>query len=284
MPQILSRLGAVQRLLREAALSTAAPKPDTQGRHLRAEGAEGDRVDHRLQLLDTPITLRVHSWGQGGLRYLNLHENEQTAVLAAADLLQTLPGQLIELRSRGRRVVSFRDGLRPLAFDPNRIFSDAGIEQTLTRHASCTPAAQQALRALRDRVLALVEGPPDQAVVALHNNRAGPYSILQYRPGGAHAPDAQALAINPRLAPQDFFLVTRASLFEPLREQGFNVVLQAEQAADDGSLSVWFGRQRRAYVNVEALHGHRAEQRQMLAAVAALQGFSPPQTPPAAAG
>lgn len=273
MPQFLSPLGAVQRLLREAV--AAALAPDTRRRRSAGAGDAGganDGVAHPLQLGDTPITLQVRSSGPGGLRYLNLHENEQTAVLAAADLLQTVPGQLIELRSRGRRVVSFRDGLRPLAFDPNRIFSDAGIRQTLRRHASCTPAAQQALRALRDRVLALIEGPPDQVVVALHNNRAGLYSILQYQPGGAHALEAQALAINPRLAPEDFCLVTRASLFEPLREQGFNVVLQADHPSDDGSLSVWFGQQRRAYVNVEALHGHRAEQHRMLAAVAALQG------------
>lgn len=266
MPEILSRLGAVQRLLREAL--AGALGPDTRSH--RSAG-DGDGVDRGLQLLDTPITLHVRSAGQGGLRYLSLHENEQTAVLAAADLLQTLPGELIELRSRGRRVVSFRDGLRPLAFDPNRIFSDAGIEQTLQRHASCTGAARQALRALRDRVLALIEGPPDQAVVALHNNRAGSYSILQYQPGGAHAQDARALSINPRLAPQDFYVVTRAGLFEPLRDQGFNVVLQADRPSDDGSLSVWFGQQRRAYVNVEAQHGHRAEQHRMLAAVAALQ-------------
>lgn len=273
MSQLLSQLGAAQRLLREAL--AAALAPDTRSRRPAGDdgaGSAGNGVAHHLHLLSTPITLQVRSTGPGGLRYLNLHENEQTAVLAAADLLQTVPGQLIELRSRGRRVVSFRDGLRPLAFDPNRIFSDAGIEQTLRRHASNTPAAQQALRALRDQVLALIDGPPDQAVVALHNNRAGLYSILQYRPGGAHAPDAQALTINPRLAPEDFCLVTRASLFEPLRDQGFNVVLQAQNPSDDGSLSVWFGQQRRAYVNVEALHGHRAEQLRMLAAVAALQG------------
>ena len=173
MPELFNQLEVVQRLLR-AALA-AALGPDTCGHRPAADGGDGDPVDHGLQLLDTPIALQVRSAGQGGLRYLNLHENEQTAVLAAADLLRTVPGQLIELRSRGRRVVSFRDGLRPLAFDPNRIFSDAGIQQTLRRHASCTPAAQQALRTLRDRVLALIcrgaARPPCRA--APHAGRGG---------------------------------------------------------------------------------------------------------------
>ena len=46
--------------------------------------------------------------------------------------------------------------------------------------------------------------------------------------------------------------------------------LQSEHPADDGSLAVWFQQQSRAYVNVEALHGHAQEQQRMLAAVAEL--------------
>ena len=261
MQQLLGPLIGLQRLLRET-LAAAMARSTLDG--------PADALDRGLRLGRTPIALQVRQCGQGGLRYLNLHENEQTAVQAAAALLRQRPGMLIELCSRGRRVVSFRDGLRPLAFDPNRIFTDAGIEQTLRRHASLTPAARQALRALRDRVLALLDGPPEQPVVALHNNRGGRYSILQYRPGGDHAADARALAIHPDQAPPDFFVVTREHLFERLRDQGFNVVLQSDQPTDDGSLSVWFARQRRAYVNVEAQHGHLAQQGQMLAAVAAL--------------
>ena len=94
MQELLSQPGAVQRLLREAL--AAALGPDTCGHRPAAEGGDGDRVDHGLHLLDTPIALQVRSAGQGGLHYLNLHENEQTAVLAAADLLRTVPGQLIE--------------------------------------------------------------------------------------------------------------------------------------------------------------------------------------------
>ena len=36
---------------------------------------------------------------------------------------------------------------------------------------------------------------------------------------------------------------------------------------DDGSLSVWFQRQHRPYVNVEALSNHRGVQRAMLDAI-----------------
>ena len=219
---------------------------------------------------DDQVHLTVRRFGRGGLRYLSLHENEHTAVQAATALLAHRAGTLIELRGCGRRLVSFRDGLRPLAFDPNRIFTDAGIEQTLRRHGSHTSAGIEAARRLRAAVFALLDGRPDETVVALHNNTGGAYSIQAYRPGGAQAGDARALAVRGDRAPEAFFLVTREQMFEELRNAGFNVVLQSELPSDDGSLSVWFGQQRRAYANVEARFGALQDQLQMLEAVAAL--------------
>lgn len=179
---------------------------------------------HPIRLGATEICLSVRassvaSAGHPGLRYVNLHENEQTSVAAARALLQHQPGTLIELRASG-----------------------------------ASPAAHAA----------------DHPVVALHNNGAGRYSVQAYAVGGAHAADAQAVAINPAWSPQDFLLVTTRGLFDGLDAHGFNVVLQSEQPVDDGSLAVWFQSQGRAYVNVEALYGHVQEQQRMLAAVAEL--------------
>lgn len=215
------------------------------------------------------VHLVVRRFGRGGLRYLSLHENEQTAVQAATAVLGHRAGTLIELRGRGRRLVSFRDGAR-LAFDPNRIFTDPGIERTLRQHGSYTDAGIQASQRLRNAVLALLDGQPDDPVVALHNNAGSSYSIQAYRPGGVHAADVQALALHPDRAPHAFFLVTRPPLFEALRSAGFNVVLQNDRPNDDGSLAVWMQQQGRAYVNVEARFGALREQQSMLEAVAAL--------------
>ncbi|MBC7706901.1 MAG: hypothetical protein H7274_23515 [Rhodoferax sp.] len=129
-----------------------------------------------------------------------------------------------------------------------------------------------------------MDSRPDEAVVALHNNRGGAYSVRSYQPGAAMAADGQALAIGASAAPEDFFLVTCRSLFEPLREAGFNAVWQSDAAEDDGSLSIHFQRARRAYVNVEAHFDHLEEQRRMLAAVAAMAAaaaaVSPAETAP----
>ncbi len=291
MRRLWQGLNGWRRLLQEVAaasrrVAAAGAAAGTQG---KPEASAGGRL-HTIRLGATEVGLRVRGGPMGaastataaalpsaarpGLLYLNLHENEQTSVAAASALLQHQPGTLIELRAGGGRLVTFRAGWRPFAFDPNRIFTDAGLRATLRRHGSDTASARAAVQGLRDAVLALLAPaatePPDLPVVALHNNGAGRYSVQAYAAGGAHARDAQAVAINPALSPQDFFLVTRRGLFDALRERGFNVVLQSEHPADDGSLAVWFQQQGRAYVNVEALHGHVAEQQRMLAAVAEL--------------
>ena len=228
------------------------------------------------RVIDVPlgrdkVQLEVRRYGEGGLRYLSLHENERTAVEAAEQVLQKHGGTLIELRGQGRRQVTFRDGTRALSFDPNRIFTDAGAEATLRRYDSLTDEGLQAARALRAAVLALLEGRPDEPVVALHNNAGKGYTFDNYAPGGSLAGDAEALSVRPQRPSDAFFLVTRIALFEALRDARFNVVLQSDRAEDDGSLSVYFQQQRRAYVNVEAGFGALREQVEMLDAVASLR-------------
>lgn len=219
---------------------------------------------------DTQVELYTRRFGSGGWRYLNLHENERTSVEAARLLLQSEPGTLIGLRSRGSRLVTFHDGGRPYTFDPNRIFSDDGLERTMRHYASYASKAAEAVRGLRAAILAAIAGPPEDRIVALHNNYGGGFSIHRYAQAGTQSADARAVAMPSGHEPEDFFLVTRPRDFEALRDAGFNVVLQAEHPADDGSLSVWAQREGRAYVNVEARHGRLQTQLRMLRAVAAL--------------
>lgn len=248
-----------QRLLREAWQSSRA---------VDAAGAPPGLHAKTVQLCDTEVVLAVEQFGAGGPVFVNLHENEQTSVTAARAVLQLSRGRLVCLRAKGRRYVVFWDGARPHGFDPNRIFTDAGARQTLARYASLTAPALDALRQLRSDVLALLQAPPGQPVVALHNNSGSDYSVLHYQPGGRHASDAAAVAAPASQRPEDFFIVTDARWFEHLERLGFNVVLQSPTVRDDGSLSVWFQQQGLGYINVEARHGRQAEQEQMLRAVA----------------
>jgi hypothetical protein len=68
--------------------------------------------------------------------------------------------------------------------------------------------------------------------------------------------------LPPESDPDDFFFVTDPDLFAGLAEEGFPVVLQ-----DNARATVWAARQGIPYVNVEAQHGHRERQIEMLEAL-----------------
>ncbi len=109
---------------------------------------------------------------------------------------------------------------------------------------------------------------PPAVVLTLHNNTEGGYSARSYEPGAEYASDAAAVTVHAGTDPDDFFFVTDRALYDALVAEGFNAVLQDNDAAtDDGSLSVWAAREGVPYVNVEAQHGHRAEQARMISAL-----------------
>jgi len=220
-----------------------------------------------LYLGATLIHLDLTQQATGGLTFVNLHENEQTSVQAAKALLAREPGRLIELHAGGRRLVTFRIGLRAYTVDPNRIFTDPGLAATLQSLGQDSDDARTAVRGLRDAVLGLLPPPNGRPVVALHNNAGADYSMEQYRRGGSCAGDAAQVHESGSMTDNEFFVVTDRELFEPLAAEDFNVVLQSESAFDDGSLSIWAGQVGRRYINVEAREGRSAQQARMLDAV-----------------
>lgn len=221
-----------------------------------------------LHVGDRTLTLDEHPFGPGPL-LVNLHADESTSVLAALSVAQKRGGQVLNLVNDHQRLVTFAFQGKKFVFDPNRIFTGAGVPATLHKNGPDTKAAERAVSAFAQALLARLVPPKGWPLVALHNNTAElSYSIQSYRPGGKDAGEAEALFEAKDQNPNDFFLVTEQKHFEALKARGFNVVLQKRApATDDGSLSVWAAAHGVAYVNVEAQHGHRAEQERMLQAL-----------------
>ena len=229
-------------------------------------------TSQELALGDGRVTLRVHERAVGGavpFHALNVHDDESTSVDAALDVARQRGGRVVELVHSGDRNATFQTGGASYAFDPNRMFTDAGRARTLAALGRDTPQARAALAAFADQVLAAYTAPRPGVVVTLHNNTPDRYSARSYQPGAEYASDAAAVTVHPGTDPDDFFFVTDRGLYDALADRGFNAVLQDNDAAtDDGSLSVWAAQQGVPYVNVEAEHGHRAEQARMVAALA----------------
>ncbi len=224
-----------------------------------------------LRLGEASVDVALHQAEAPGLTFINLHDNEDTAAQAALEVIGEHGGRLLELRHSGQRNVAFVLEDSAYVFDPNRIFTEAGIAATLDTLGAYSPAAHDAVRAFADSLLRLYDLDGLGVVVTVHNNGDTEYSALSYTDGGDLARDARLTHLAEGADPDDFFFVTDLDLFDALRLGGFNVVLQDnERVTDDGSLSVYCGLRGLAYVNVEAQHRHRREQVRMITYLAAL--------------
>jgi len=218
-----------------------------------------------LQVGDKTVDVVFHEAESPGLTYFNLHDNENTSVKAALDVIGEYGGRVIELKHSGDRRITFQLGDDTFEFDPNRMFSDQGRIATLERFSSVTDEALDAIQAFADQVLLQLNPTGLDTMVTLHNTSQESYSVLEYESGGDYAQEAESIYVSQDMDPKDFYFVTDRDIYDQLRQMEQNVVLQDNVGVtDDGSLSVWSAQHHIVYVNVEALSGHRQIQADML--------------------
>lgn len=205
---------------------------------------------------DTPVVIQREDYGPGKV-FVHVHTNETTALEAARLVARSQGGQVITLIHAKTRNIEFHYHGIACAFDPNRIYSDAGIAKTLSQF-KCNRTDIRAL--VKGFAVKVVQSIPPGKIVAVHNNKG--YSLLSYLPKHLLAADAQKVYYNPKVWYRDFYYVTNQQDFERYRGYGFNVVLQSPQVNDDGSMSVYF--RKRQYANVEAGYGQLFTQMRML--------------------
>jgi hypothetical protein len=210
-----------------------------------------------VQLGDTKVVVEKIQHGHGKA-FVHVHQNETTALQAARAVVDAEGGSIVTLHHRGGRNIVFKlDGVR-YEFDPNRMFTDAGIKKTLKQFGPYSAEAHGLVKHLADCVKAAL--PSNQAVIAVHNNRS--YSLKEYYPGASLADEAEALHVPQPKAYRNFYLVTQKADYARLKQLTFNSVLQASTPDDDGSLSVYLTS--KPYVNVEAGFDQLAAQITML--------------------
>lgn len=216
----------------------------------------------------TEIEIAVTKGSQPGLLYFRPHENETTSSAAAKQVLVKHGGTLVELKSRGQRFISFLVVDRIYTFDPNRIFSSGGIQHTLRDNGNYAVEAETAVADFVNALWRKYLAQNNNLLIALHNNTdSKPLTIHTYD----NNPEAAGVYINPRWDEDDFFYVTNEKHFDFLKAKGFNVARQnLATVTDDGSLSVFSGKQGIDYINVECEQGHLEQQLEMLRAIQSL--------------
>lgn len=229
--------------------------------------AEYTRTVHRLG--DSEISVVVTKFGKKlDIVMINVHDDEKTSVEAAKKILSQTGGILIQIENSNKRLISFIQNGKTINFDPNRMFTRKGIYQNLLRLNN--EASKDAAEQVEQFALFVLKHIPSGTgtLVALHNNDQGRLSINSYTNGGEYEKNVRFAAKALHRDPDNFFLTTDSTIFSQLKSSGFNTVLQENNHADDdGSLSIYYGRLNKSYVNVEAEIGQLDEQAAMIDAL-----------------
>ena len=211
--------------------------------------------------------IQIKTYQYGNVRnmvYVNLHDDEITAINGAKKILERKGGVLIRIENYRTRNIKFRLDGKYYTIDPNRMFSRKGIAQSLLLLGKTSPKAIDEIEKFATRVLQLIPLNPS-CIVALHNNGNGMFSVNTYLPNGPRAKDAKTLYVNPDQDADDFFLTTDSILFKQLAAENYNTILQDnEKAKKDGSLSVYCGERNIQYVNCETEHGRQEQYDEMI--------------------
>jgi len=232
-----------------------------KGRDVKAATFSDTVVTHKLG--DTEVKFRYENFrNAGGKVFIILHDDENTAVEATDSIVARSGAALIELMAAGTREIGFKLNGKKYAFDPNRIFTPAGVKKTLMKYGRTSPGAEAVVSELASLITGML-GRFD-TVIAVHNNKRG-YSLKDYLPGGPYVKDAAEVHWVKGTSPNDFYFVVERDDFEALKSKGMNVVLQsAASVTDDGSLSVYCQQKGIRYLNCEAYDGHLSQQIGML--------------------
>src|ERR1700744_5883374 len=90
---------------------------------------------HPVMLGNTKVQIIKSVKSKGRAKnFVHVHEDEVTALAAARLYLIKEGGTLITLKHSGKRNITFCLKGQRYEFDPNRIFTDAGIRRTLKQY------------------------------------------------------------------------------------------------------------------------------------------------------
>jgi hypothetical protein len=232
-----------------------------------------------FKLGDDVIHAAVHQKAPTTLTMINVHDDEDTSVEAGLTDIRQNGGRLIEFAHSGERLIVFHLGGQKYTFDPNRIFSDAGIKATLEKHSAWTPEAHAAIKSFADEYTNYFALDREAVIITLHNTTEGTFSINSFLPDSEHGAASTETFVSPSRDKFDFYFVTDRRFFDYLKARDFNVTVQDNQnTPDDGSLSIYFARKGIPYVNIEAEIRHLANQIDMVKVARAMINEFIPQT------
>lgn len=222
---------------------------------------EGMTTDTTVIILgDLNLNLIKYSYNAPEINFLAIHDNEDTGVKAAFKYIQKNGGSILDCQYGGQRNFKFINAEETFQTDPNSIYTSTGTKIGLKKYGIWDDNAIEQLEKTGKTILKTYSPAAKPAYIfTLHNNADGGFGISSYLRGYELGNTADSIHINFQMDYDDLVLVTELPLFNLLKKENINVVLQSQTAVDDGSLSIYAMQQKIPYINVEVQHGHVEE-------------------------
>jgi hypothetical protein len=217
-----------------------------------------------LEMHTLPLKLVKYSYGKPNVNFLVIHDNEDTGLKAAFEYIHFSGGSVIDSQYGDVRNYNFRYQGSLYQIDPNKIYSDYGAMAGLEHYGAVNTDVIADLRVAANMILDFYAPKELNYIFTLHNNTDGAFGIASYLKGYELELVTDSLHINFNMDPDDLILVTDLKLYNRIKKENVNVVLQSKDAADDGSLSLYAMQQNIPYLNVEVQHGHQLVNLQLI--------------------
>jgi len=225
-----------------------------------------------VKVANLNITLVKYSYKPNGIRFLVVHDNEDTGVKAGFDYIRWSGGELIDCQYGGVRDYNFTYMDDQYRIDPNAIYTEVGVNTRLKKDAYSSNEVEKAILNAGKQIVDFYDPKSTGYFLTLHNNADGGFGISSYLPGYDLASTADSVYINFQMDNDDLLYVTEPKLFSTLKKANVNVILQSKFVSNDGSLSVYAMQNNIPYINVEVQHGHQDENLRLIElAIAALK-------------
>lgn len=225
-----------------------------------------------IKLYDLNVNLVKYTYKPNGVKFLVVHDNEDTGVKAGFDYIRWNGGELIDCQYGGVRDYNFSYMDDVYRIDPNAIYTERGINTRLKKDPFSSNEVEKSLNAAGKQIIDFYNPKSTGYILTLHNNADGGFGISSYLAGYEMSSAADSVYINFEMDGDDMLYVTDLKLFKSLKKANVNVMLQSKFVENDGSLSVYAMQNNIPYINVEVQHGHIEENLRLIElAIAALK-------------
>ena len=212
-----------------------------------------------IKIYKLKVNLVKYSFKPNGVKFLVVHDNENTGMRAGFEYMRWSGGELIDSQYGGGRDYVFDYMDDPYRIDPNAIYTKIGVASRLKKDEYSTNEVEKAIVNAGEQIVNFYDPVATGYILTLHNNAHGGFGITSYLPGYELSSTADSVYIKPNMDPDDLIYVTEARLFNSFKKANVNVILQSKFSTNDGSLSFYAMENKIPYINVEVQHGHDDE-------------------------